>query len=105
MAANGNFYITTAIPYVNAEPHLGHARGLCRPVCGHFSAGEERARGVGAEHRPARGGGGGESWFSRPPRSPGDPPQPRRWGGARAGPAPRRNEVLAFIRAGLADFS
>jgi len=23
MAANGNFYITTTIPYVNAEPHLG----------------------------------------------------------------------------------
>ena len=28
MAANGNFYITTAIPYVNAEPHLGHALEL-----------------------------------------------------------------------------
>jgi methionyl-tRNA synthetase len=25
MTGNGNFYITTAIPYVNAEPHLGHA--------------------------------------------------------------------------------
>ena len=28
MAANGNFYLTTAIPYVNAEPHLGHALEL-----------------------------------------------------------------------------
>jgi methionyl-tRNA synthetase len=28
MAGNGNFYITTAIPYVNAEPHLGHALEL-----------------------------------------------------------------------------
>jgi len=28
MTANGNFYITTAIPYVNAEPHLGHALEL-----------------------------------------------------------------------------
>jgi len=28
MAANGSFYITTSIPYVNAEPHLGHALEL-----------------------------------------------------------------------------
>ena len=28
MTADGNFYITTAIPYVNAEPHLGHALEL-----------------------------------------------------------------------------
>jgi cysteinyl-tRNA synthetase len=28
MTTNGNFYITTAIPYVNAEPHLGHALEL-----------------------------------------------------------------------------
>lgn len=28
MTRNGNFYITTAIPYVNAEPHLGHALEL-----------------------------------------------------------------------------
>jgi methionyl-tRNA synthetase len=28
MAGNDNFYITTAIPYVNAEPHLGHALEL-----------------------------------------------------------------------------
>ena len=28
MAANGKFYVTTAIPYVNAEPHLGHALEL-----------------------------------------------------------------------------
>ena len=28
MTSNGNFYITTAIPYVNAEPHLGHALEL-----------------------------------------------------------------------------
>jgi methionyl-tRNA synthetase len=28
MAGNGNFYITTAIPYVNAAPHLGHALEL-----------------------------------------------------------------------------
>jgi len=28
MTGNGNFYITTAIPYVNAEPHLGHALEL-----------------------------------------------------------------------------
>jgi methionyl-tRNA synthetase len=28
MTANGNFYLTTAIPYVNAEPHLGHALEL-----------------------------------------------------------------------------
>jgi methionyl-tRNA synthetase len=28
MAANGKFYVTTAIPYVNAEPYLGHALEL-----------------------------------------------------------------------------
>src|SRR5207249_6993159 len=28
MTADGNFYITTAIPYVNAAPHLGHALEL-----------------------------------------------------------------------------
>jgi len=28
MTGNGNFYLTTAIPYVNAEPHLGHALEL-----------------------------------------------------------------------------
>ncbi|WP_250035558.1 methionine--tRNA ligase [Paractinoplanes maris] len=28
MTANGRFYITTAIPYVNAAPHLGHALEL-----------------------------------------------------------------------------
>lgn len=28
MTTRGNFYITTAIPYVNAEPHLGHALEL-----------------------------------------------------------------------------
>ncbi len=28
MTATGRFYITTAIPYVNAEPHLGHALEL-----------------------------------------------------------------------------
>ncbi len=28
MTVNDNFYITTAIPYVNAEPHLGHALEL-----------------------------------------------------------------------------
>ncbi len=28
MTSNGNFYVTTAIPYVNAEPHLGHALEL-----------------------------------------------------------------------------
>ncbi|MBO0774631.1 MAG: class I tRNA ligase family protein, partial [Actinobacteria bacterium] len=28
MPATGNFYLTTAIPYVNAEPHLGHALEL-----------------------------------------------------------------------------
>jgi methionyl-tRNA synthetase len=28
MATNGKFYVTTAIPYVNAEPHLGHALEL-----------------------------------------------------------------------------
>lgn len=28
MNTNANFYITTAIPYVNAEPHLGHALEL-----------------------------------------------------------------------------
>jgi hypothetical protein len=25
-------YVTTAIPYVNAEPHLGHALDWCRPT-------------------------------------------------------------------------
>ena len=28
MTTNGNFYVTTAIPYVNADPHLGHALEL-----------------------------------------------------------------------------
>jgi len=28
VTGNGNFYITTAIPYVNAAPHLGHALEL-----------------------------------------------------------------------------
>lgn len=28
MRGNGRFYVTTAIPYVNAEPHLGHALEL-----------------------------------------------------------------------------
>jgi methionyl-tRNA synthetase len=28
MTTNGNFYVTTAIPYVNADPHLGHVLEL-----------------------------------------------------------------------------
>jgi hypothetical protein len=27
------FYVTTAIPYVNAPPHLGFAWRSCRPTC------------------------------------------------------------------------
>jgi hypothetical protein len=26
------FYVTTAIPYVNSAPHLGHALEWCRPT-------------------------------------------------------------------------
>jgi len=50
MAANGNFYITTTIPYVNAEPHLGMRWNWCRPTC--WPAGE---RGAGRPYRWRRG--------------------------------------------------
>jgi hypothetical protein len=42
MATNGNFYITTAIPYVNAEPHRGHA---LEPVQADVLARHRRLRG------------------------------------------------------------
>ena len=29
LAPNGNAYVTTSIPYVNASPHLGFALELC----------------------------------------------------------------------------
>jgi methionyl-tRNA synthetase len=33
MSKGRRFHITTAIPYVNGDPHLGHALGSCRPMC------------------------------------------------------------------------
>ena len=29
---SGRYYLTTAIPYVNAAPHLGHALSSSRPT-------------------------------------------------------------------------
>jgi methionyl-tRNA synthetase len=205
MAANGNFYITTAIPYVNAEPHLGHAlelvqadaaarhrrlrgqpvrfltgtddhalknvtaaraaglavrefvdanaarfRGLREPLglsfddfirtsadarhrvgverlwrqcadrgdfylrhyeglycpgCEQFYTPEELDHGVCAEHRAAPERVAEENWFFRLSRYTGELLHALRSGRVRVEPATRRNEVLAFIRAGLADFS
>jgi methionyl-tRNA synthetase len=205
MAANGNFYITTAIPYVNAEPHLGHAlelvqadvlarhrrlrgqpvrfltgtddhalknvaaaraagqavrefvdanaarfrglreplglsfddfiqtsadarhragvehlwrqcagrgdfylrhyQGLYCPGCEQFYAPAELDGGVCAEHRVAPEPVTEENWFFRLSRYTGDLLRVLRSGRVRVEPATRRNEVLAFIRAGLTDFS
>jgi methionyl-tRNA synthetase len=205
MAANGNFYITTAIPYVNAEPHLGHAlelvqadaaarhrrlrgqpvrfltgtddhalknvtaaraaglavrefvdanaarfRGLREPLglsfddfirtsadarhragverlwrrcadrgnfylrhyeglycpgCEQFYTPEELDHGVCAEHRTAPGRVAEENWFFRLSRYTGELLHALQSGRVRVEPATRRNEVLAFIRAGLTDFS
>jgi methionyl-tRNA synthetase len=205
MAANGNFYITTAIPYVNAEPHLGHAlelvqadaaarhrrlrgqpvrfltgtddhalknvtaaraaglavrefvdanaarfrglreplglsfddfirtsadarhragverlwrqcagrgdfyrrhyRGLYCPGCEQFYTPAELDHGVCAEHRAAPEPVTEENWFFRLSRYGGELLHALQSGRVRVEPAARRNEVLAFIRAGLADFS
>ena len=32
------FYITTAIPYVNGDPHLGSRSSACRRTCSHDTA-------------------------------------------------------------------
>jgi methionyl-tRNA synthetase len=205
MAANGNFYITTAIPYVNAEPHLGHAlelvqadvlarhrrlrgqpvrfltgtddhalknvtaaraageavrgfvdanaarfrglreplglsfddfistsadprhrsgverlwrqcadrgdfylrhyRGLYCPGCEQFYAPAELDCGVCAEHRVTPEPVTEQNWFFRLSRYTGDLLDVLHSGRVRVEPATRRNEVLAFVRAGLADFS
>jgi methionyl-tRNA synthetase len=205
MAANGKFYITTAIPYVNAEPHLGHAlelvqadvlarhrrlrgqpvrfltgtddhalknvaaaraagltvrelvdanaarfrglreplglsfddfirtsadarhragverlwrqcagrgdfylrhyQGLYCPGCEQFYAPAELDNGVCAEHRAAPEPVAEENWFFRLSRYTGELLHALQSGRVRVEPATRRNEVLAFIRAGLADFS
>jgi methionyl-tRNA synthetase len=205
MAANGNFYITTTIPYVNAEPHLGHAlelvqadvlarhrrlrgqpvrfltgtddhalknvvaaraagltvrdfvdgnaarfrglreplglsfddfistsaderhragverlwrqcagrgdfylrhyQGLYCPGCEQFYAPAELDGGVCAEHRVAPEPVTEENWFFRLSRYTGDLLDVLQSGRVRVEPATRRNEVLAFVRAGLADFS
>jgi PadR family transcriptional regulator, regulatory protein PadR len=62
MAGNDNFYITTAIPYVNAEPHLGHALELVHTD-------------VLARHQRLRGQRGGAAGL---PRLPGRPERPDR---------------------------
>jgi methionyl-tRNA synthetase len=205
MTANGNFYITTTIPYVNAEPHLGHAlelvqadvlarhrrlrgqpvrfltgtddhalknvtaaraagltvrefvdanaarfRGLREPLglsfddfistsaderhragverlwrqcagrgdfylrhyqglycsgCEQFYAPAELDGGVCAEHRVAPEPVTEENWFFRLSRYTGDLLDVLQSGRVCVEPATRRNEVLAFVRAGLADFS
>jgi methionyl-tRNA synthetase len=205
MATNGNFYITTAIPYVNAEPHLGHAlelvqadalarhrrrrgqpvrfltgtddhalknvtaaraagvdvrefvdrnaarfRGLREPLalsfddfigtsadprhragverlwrqcaergdfylrhyegrycpgCEQFYTPAELDRGLCPEHRLAPEPVRERNWFFRLSRYTGELLDALRSGRVRVEPAARRNEVLAFIRAGLADFS
>jgi isoleucyl-tRNA synthetase len=38
MSNKRRFYITTAIPYVNGDPHLGHALGSCRRTCSRATA-------------------------------------------------------------------
>jgi methionyl-tRNA synthetase len=205
MAATGNFYITTAIPYVNAEPHLGHAlelvqadvlarhrrlrgqpvrfltgtddhalknvaaaraaglavrefvdanaarfRGLRDPLglsfddfirtsadarhragverlwrqcadrgdfylrryrglycngCEQFYPPAELDHGVCAEHRVVPEPVAEENWFFRLSRHTGELLHALQSGRVRVEPVTRRNEVLAFIRAGLADFS
>jgi len=205
MTANGNFYITTSIPYVNAEPHLGHAlelvqadaaarhrrlrgqpvrfltgtddhalknvtaaraaglavrefvdanaarfrglrgplglsfddfistsadarhragverlwrqcadrgdfylrhyEGLYCPGCEQFYAPAELDHGVCAEHRTAPERVTEENWFFRLSRYTGELLHALQSGRVRVEPATRRNEVLAFIRAGLTDFS
>jgi hypothetical protein len=205
MTAYGNFYITTAIPYVNAEPHLGHAlelvqadaaarhrrlrgqpvrfltgtddhalknvaaaraaglavrefvdanaarfRGLREPLglsfddfirtsadarhragvehlwrqcaergdfylrhyrglycrgCEQFYAPAELDHGVCAEHHAAPEPVAEQNWFFRLSRYTGRLLHALQSGRVRVEPATRRNEVLAFIRAGLADFS
>lgn len=205
MAANGNFYITTAIPYVNAEPHLGHAlelvqtdvlarhrrlrgqqvrfltgtddnalknvaaaraagvdvgefvdrnaarfcglrdplalsfddfirtsadsrhrvgverlwrqcadrgdfyqrryEGLYCTGCEQFYAPGELDKGLCPEHRVAPDLVTEENWFFRLSRYTGELLDALESGRVRVEPATRRNEVLAFIRAGLNDFS
>jgi methionyl-tRNA synthetase len=205
MATNGNFYITTAIPYVNAEPHLGHAlqlvqadvlarhrrlrgqpvrfltgtddhalknvtaaraagagvrefvdgnaarfRGLREPLalslddfiqtsadarhragverlwrqcadrgdfylrhydglycpgCEQFYAPAELGHGLCPEHRLAPELVTENNWFFRLSRYTGELLAALQSGRVRVEPATRRNEVLAFIRAGLTDFS
>ena len=70
-------YITTTIPYVNARPHLGFA---LEPVSE-------------------------ENWFFRLSRYADRLHALVASGALRIEPAERRNEVLAFIAGGLADFS
>jgi len=205
MATNGNFYITTAIPYVNAEPHLGHAlelvqadvlarhrrlrgqpvrfltgtddhalknvtaaraagvgvrefvdgnaarfRGLREPLalsfddfiatsadprhragverlwwqcadrgdfyrrdyegrycpgCEQFYAPAELDHGLCPEHRLAPEPVREENWFFRLTRYTGELLAILESGRVRIEPATRRNEVLAFVRAGLTDLS
>jgi methionyl-tRNA synthetase len=87
------FYVTTAIPYVNAAPHLGHALELVQAD-------------VLARHRRRRGQpvrfltGTDENALKNVTAA-------RAAGVAvvRIEPETRRNEVLAFVRSGLADIS
>jgi methionyl-tRNA synthetase len=82
-----------------------HYQGLYCPGCEQFYTPAELDHGVCAEHRAAPEPVTEENWFFRLSRYGGELLHALQSGRVRVEPAARRNEVLAFIRAGLADFS
>ncbi|MEV0902212.1 methionine--tRNA ligase [Actinoplanes sp. NPDC049802] len=111
-----SFYVTTAIPYVNAAPHLGHALEL---VQADVLARHARLRGRPARFltgtddnalknvTAARAAGVDVRGFvdRNAARYAGRLLEILESGRIRIEPAARRNEVLAFVRAGLTDLS
>jgi methionyl-tRNA synthetase len=94
-------------PPVNEEIRLPppYYRGLYCPGCEQFYAPAELDWGVCAGHRVAPEPVTEQNWFFRLSRYTGDLLDVLQSGRVRVEPATRRNEVLAFVRAGLADFS
>src|SRR5438132_1319486 len=97
MSNKRRFYLTTAIPYVNGDPHLGHAL--------EFVQADVLAEGRCQEHGEAPELIVERNWFFRLSRYQDALLGVIEGGRLRIEPEHRRDEVLAFIRGGLTDFS
>src|SRR5437773_1253659 len=94
-------YLSTTIPYVNARPH----QGLYCVGCELFVRESDLVAGRCPEHGTAPELVAERNWFFRLSRYAGRLHELVGSGRLRVEPAGRRNEVLAFISAGLEDFS